>query len=143
MDSVSNVKESAISEVTLHQFSGSETFYRHSLVRNVIFTEGCAFLCENGAAWLIDEIAIVQNTKALINEEFQSWELKVDPIGRRGVLIATDGGARETADGTPIYWELYRKEILFTDFPLECIKLFCCANGQARNGKTILLTSEY
>ena len=55
-----NQKE-VITKSALSMFTGSETFYRHSLARNVIFTEGCAYLCGNGAAWLIDEIALVQS----------------------------------------------------------------------------------
>lgn len=132
-----------ITEGSLACFTGSERFFRHSLARNVLFTEGCAYLCENGAAWLIDEIALVQNTKGLINQEFQSWELIVDLENKGGKLIATDGGATETAQGVAVYWELFRKEISFTDFPLSNIKLYCCTNGQPQNGKTILLASEY
>ena len=133
----------AITETALSAFYGSDTFYRHSLARNVIFTEGCAFLSLNGAGWLIDEIALVQNTKALIGEGFQSWKLLVDSGSSSAVLIATDGGASEDADGHAIYKELYRKQIPFTDFPLKSISLYCCANGEAPNGRTILLPSEY
>jgi hypothetical protein len=133
----------AITETALSAFYGSETFYRHSLARSVIFTEGCAFLSLNGAGWLIDEIALVQNTKALIGEGFQSWKLLVDCGSSSAVLIATDGGASEDADGHAIYKELYRKQIPFTDFPLKSISLYCCANGETVNGKTIMLPSEY
>ena len=133
----------AITEAALSVFGGSETFYRHSLARNVIFTEGCAFLSLNGAGWLIDEIALVQNTKSLIGEGFQSWKLLVDCGSRSAVLVATDGGADEDADGNAIYKKLYRKEISFTDFPLKSISLYCCANGETLNGKTIMLPSEY
>src|SRR5512135_3493951 len=99
----------AITEAALSAFYGSETFYKHSLVRNVIFTEGCAFLSLNGAAWLIDEIAIVQNTKTLIGEGFQSWKLLVDSGSSSAVLTATDGGADVDVEGHTIYKELYRK----------------------------------
>lgn len=141
-DSVRPGKET-ITDAHLANFTGSEHFYRHSLARNVLFTEGCAYLCHNGAAWLIDEIALVQNTKDIINQEFQSWELIVDTVNQSGKLIATDGGAMETAQGVAVYWELFRKEIPFTDFPLSTIKLYCCTNGLPQNGKTILLASEY
>ena len=143
MESITGLGVSVLTAEALSGFYGSETFFRHSLVRNVIFTEGCAYLCTNGAAWLIDEIAIPQNIPALLNEEFQSWELRVDENSRRAILVATDGGTELGPDGRVVYHELYRKEIPYTDFPLRQIKIFCCVNGEPRNGKTILLPSEY
>ncbi len=109
-----NVK--AITEEALTAFYGSQRFYRHSLVRNVIFTEGCAFLSLNGAGWLIDEIAIVQNTKPFIGEGFQCWKLLVDRDSSTAVLLGNDGGGDVDEDGRTIYKELYRKEIPYTDF---------------------------
>jgi hypothetical protein len=132
-----------ITAETLRQFSGSENFYRHSLMQAVVFTEGCAFLAVNGAGWLIDEIAIAQHEKALMREPFQSWKLSVNPESRSAVLHATDGGAAVNARGEPIYRELYRQAIPYTDFPLEEIRLYVCANGEGANGKTIMLASEY
>ena len=130
----------AITNGTLRQFTGSENFYRHSLMRAVIFTEGCAFLSLNGASWLVDEIAIAQHAKALIGEQFQSWKLLVNQESRSALLLATDGGAALNARGEPIYRELYRKTIPYTDFPVEEIRLYVCSNG---DGKTIMLASEY
>ncbi len=143
MGNVAASRKIEITEQALAMFTGSESFYRHSLARNVIYTEGCKFISENGAAWLIDEIALVQNTKGLLSQEFQSWELTVDLESRSGKLLATDGGAMETAHGVAVYWELLRKEIPYTDFPLASIELYCCANGEPQNGKTIMLVSEY
>ncbi len=143
MENVNEVRTSPITEQALAMFTGSESFHRHSLVRNVIFTEGCTFLCRSGAAWLIDAIAIPQNCKALLGEEFQSWKLAVDEASRSAVLTATDGGASEDKEGNPVYKTLYRQKIPYTDFPLSEVSIYCCANGQDRNGKTILLASEY
>ena len=130
-----------ITTQALRSFTGSVRFFRHSLSRNVIFTEGCAFLAANGAAWLIDEIALVQNIKSLKDEEFQSWRLMVNRETNSAVLLATDGGAAEDENGAVIYKELYQKEIPFTDFPLETVSLYCCRSGESQ--KTIMLTSEY
>lgn len=112
-------------------------------MRSVIFTEGCAFLSLNGAGWLIDEIAIAQHSKTLACESFQSWKLLVNMENRSAVLLATDGGSAVNVRGEPLYRELYRKTISYTDFPLEEIRLYVCANGYGANGKTILLASEY
>ena len=39
----------------LAQFTGSERFYRHALVRDVIYTEGVRYVADTvGAYWLID-----------------------------------------------------------------------------------------
>jgi len=112
-------------------------------MRSVIFTEGCYFLSLNGAGWLVDEIAIAQLEKALMREEFQSWSLLVNTESRSAVLLATNGGAAIDARGEPLYREIYRKTIAYTDFPLKEIRLYVCANGYGLNGKTIMLAREY
>ena len=45
----------------LAQFTGSERFYRHAMVHNVIYAEGVKYVADTvGAYWLIDEIAFAQ-----------------------------------------------------------------------------------
>ena len=47
------------------QFTGSENWYRHGLIRNVLYTEGAKFVAEGGGAyWLLDEIALIQPPKS-------------------------------------------------------------------------------
>jgi hypothetical protein len=111
----------------LHQFTGSETWYRHSLVRDVLFTDGAKYVADKGGAyWLIDEIALAQRyEKDVIGEEFQLWKLSVNP-DHTATLTCDDGNGHA----------VLTKRIPFTDFPLEEICLYYTSN-------TILLPSEY
>ena len=111
----------------LRQFTGSENWYRHSLVRSVLYTDGAQYLAEHGGAyWLLDEIALAQRYKKRVAaQEFQNWMLKVK--SDRTARLACDDG-----NGNVVY----AKRIPFTDFPLSEITLYCVNN-------TILLPSEY
>jgi hypothetical protein len=45
----------------LRQFTGTEQWYRHGIVRDVLFTDGAKYVADQaGAYWLIDEIAFAQ-----------------------------------------------------------------------------------
>ena len=112
----------------LRQFTGSEQWYRHALVRSVLFTDGAKYVADTGGAyWLLDEIALAQrHDKRVAGEEFQLWKLAVNLDRHKGVLTCDDGNGNI----------VFRKEIEFTDFPLEEISLYFCNN-------TILLPSEY
>ncbi len=111
----------------LRQFTGSENWYRHGLVRDVLYTDGAKYLAEHGEAyWLLDQIALAQHDKRLAREEFQLWKLIVEQDGDSAVLTCDDGNGLI----------LYREDIEFTDFPLPEVTLYCVNN-------TILLPSEY
>lgn len=111
----------------LLQFSGSENWYRHSLNRKVLYTDGAQYLAEHGGAyWLLDSIAIAQaHVKPVKAEEFQVWTLKVNSDST-ALLTCDDGNNRI----------VYKQSIPFTDFPLPEVKLYFCNN-------VIMLTSEY
>jgi hypothetical protein len=116
-----------IQKSDLAQFTGSEQWFRHALVRSVLFTDGAKHVADAGGAyWLLDEIALAQRYKKRVAaEEFQNWTLKVKD----------DNTARLTCDdgnGNIVF----SKRIPFTDFPLPEISLYFCNN-------TILLPSEY
>ena len=116
-----------LEESDLHKFSGTEHWYRHSLVRSVLFTDGVKHVAEAGGAhWLVDEIALAQRyEKKLSGEEFQLWKLTVKE-DRTATLVCEDGNGRK----------LLSKVIPYTDFPLREIKLYF-------TGDVILLPSEY
>src|SRR5579863_9012935 len=99
----------------LAQFTGSEHWYRHGLVRDILFTDGAKYVADNaGAYWLLDEIAFAQRfEKTVAAEEFQVWKLKVTP-DQTGVLTCEDGN----------YNTVFTKPIEFTDFPVAGIELF-------------------
>lgn len=110
----------------LAHFTGSETWWRHALVRDIVFTDGAKHVADAGGAyWLLDEIALAQRYKRKVAaEEFQVWTLKVKDHTAR--LTCDDGNGNV----------VYSKPIPFTDFPLDEISLYFC-------NKTILLPSEY
>jgi hypothetical protein len=117
----------SLSEADLQQFTGSEHWYRHALVRDLLFTEGAKYLADHaGAYWLLDEIALAQrHDKRVMAEEFQVWTLKVN-ADRTATLSCGDGN-----DNT-----VYTKAIPFTDFPADEITLWFANN-------TIYLPSEH
>jgi hypothetical protein len=112
----------------LRQFAGgTEHWYRHGLVRDVLFTDGAKYVADHGGAyWLLDEIALAQRgNPAVAKEAFQVWKLLVK-LDHTAELICEDGNDNA----------VFRKAIPFTDFPLPEIALWF-------TGNTILLPSEY
>lgn len=111
----------------LKQFTGSEQWYRHALVRDVLFTDGAKYVADAGGAyWLLDEIALAQRyEKSVSGEEFQLWKLAVK-ADQTATLTCDDGNGNI----------VFSKLIEFTDFPLPEISFYC-------TNKTILLPSEY
>ena len=111
----------------LKQFTGSQDFFRHSINRNVVYTEGAQFLAEKaGAYWLLDTVAITQvHEPAVQREPFQAWKLKVNE-DNTALLTCDDGNGRI----------VYTEQIAYTDFPLPEVQLYCIDS-------TILLPSEY
>lgn len=111
----------------LSQFTGTEQWYRHSLVRTILYTDGVKYMAERaGAHWLVDEVALAQRfIPAVRAEEFQTWTLAV-AADKTAKLICDDGNGDV----------VYEKAIEFTDFPMDSIKLYFTDN-------VILLPSEY
>lgn len=111
----------------LMHFTGSETWFRHGIVRNILFTEGAKYLADKaGAYWLLDEIALGQRYEPRVAREgFQLWTLAVN-ADQTGILTCEDGNGHV----------VYTKQIEFTDFPMKEIKLYFTDH-------TILLPSEY
>jgi hypothetical protein len=111
----------------LAMFTGSERFYRHSINRKVVYTEGAQHVAAAGGAyWLLDEISLIQPYDARVGaEEFQVWKLMVRP-DRTATLLCEDRNDNV----------VFSKEIPYTDFPLDAITLWF-AND------TIYLPSEH
>lgn len=122
----------------LMQFTGSMTFYRHGLMKSLVYTEGVQFLAQNAECyWLIDAIASYQPQcrKDPSLREFQVWTLK-KKSDYSFVLL----GERDTNDPNAII-----QEIEHSDFPLQEIKFFV-SYGEDADEKpywTIYLPSEH
>jgi hypothetical protein len=114
-------------ESDLKQFTGSEHWYRHGLVRSVFFTDGAKHVADAGGAyWLLDEIALAQRfDKTVAAEPFQVWKLAVS-ADASATLTCEDGNGKTVSS----------KSIEFTDFPLKEVTLWFTDN-------VILLPSEY
>ncbi len=110
----------------LRQFTGTEQWHRHGLVRKMLYTDGVQYVAETGGAyWLIDEIAFAQAVPEVAAEEFQLWRLRVN-LDRHAILTCEDGNSNA----------VFTKQIEFTDFPLNEIVLYC-------TNDVIMLPSEY
>jgi Family of unknown function (DUF6876) len=121
------MSEKTLSEADLRQFTGSEHWYRHGLVRSILFTDGAKYVADHGGAyWLLDEIALAQRFgKRVAAEEFQVWTLKVNS-DRTARLACEDGNGHE----------VFAKAIPFTDFPADAVTLWF-------ENSTIYLPSEH
>jgi hypothetical protein len=108
-------KRSPLDANTLAQFTGSQNFYRHSLVREVLYTEGVEYVAETaGAYWLLDEIALAQRHIIPVKrEDFQVWDLTVN-AEQTATLTCGDGNGLE----------VYSKPVPFTDFPEPGIRFY-------------------
>lgn len=109
------------------QFTGTEQWFRHSLNRNVLYTDGVQYVAEKASAyWLVDEIALAQGHVPQVKAQpFQVWTLTVR-ADHTATLACEDGNDNA----------VYAKEIPFTDFPAQGIRFFVADN-------TIMLPSEY
>jgi hypothetical protein len=91
-----------LNETDLHQFTGSETWYRHGLNKNILYTDGAKYIADHGGAyWLLDEIALAQRFDAKIaTTEFQVWKLTVNP-DHTARLVCEDGDSTRRNNGSP------------------------------------------
>jgi hypothetical protein len=116
----------------LDQFTGTENWYRHSMLRGVTFTDGVKYLADKaGAYWLIDQIAFAQKDRSLTDQTFQVWHLTVN---------ADKSADLKTEDGN--YNVIRETRIPFTDFPTDKITLWV-EDGGPELGRVILLPSEH
>ena len=114
-------------ESDLREFIGTENWYRHSIYRSFLYTDGVQYVAEKGGAyWLIDKIFAEQFENInLPEQEFQVWVLSVQD-DKSALLTCHDGNYN---------WQ-HKETIKYTDFPLKEIKFYF------QNG-VLLLTSEY
>lgn len=123
-----NQSNYSLTEASLVQFIGSETFYQHSF--GIRYTEGVKYMADHGGAyWLIDAIASWQSDPQVCNDqmlqEIQFWKLTVNEDRSATLTCERDEGDIAIT-----------QEIPFTDFPLREIRLYC------QQG-IVLLPSEY
>jgi hypothetical protein len=103
----------------LAQCTGTEQWYRQSIHRAVLYTDGAQYVAEHGGAyWLLDEIALIQPYDPKVaGEEFQVWTLTVHS-DQTATLTCGDGNGNT----------VFSKEIEYTDFPLDAITFYFANN---------------
>jgi len=112
--------------MNLEFFTGSENLYKHQL-STLKYTDGVKYVADTvGAYWLIDAIGSYQHTKAMRDNEFQTWELSYEGRLDYYKLLATDGNGKV----------LIKQKIESSDFPKDGIKMFV-SHG------VLMLPSEY
>jgi hypothetical protein len=89
------MSETKLTRAELAQFTGSEQWHRHGLVRSMLFTDGAKYVADKaGGHWLLDEIALAQRfEKSVAAEEFQLWKLTLKP-DHTAVLACEDGNGK-------------------------------------------------
>ncbi len=108
----------------LEQFTGTEHWYRHSLVPGMLYTDGIKYFAEQaGAYWFLD---IVATEYLNLQRREQFLLIKLDVSGSQAKIRVEDG------DGHG----LKRKDIDFTDCPEGKYKFFF-------TNDTLHLPSEY
>jgi hypothetical protein len=117
----------------LKQFCGSEQFFKHSINRKLIYTEGIQYLAKNARCyWFIDEIAVILLPSLLKNryDEFYSIQLLVTDCS--AVITVGDGNGNTHM----------KHKIEWTDFPISGIPVdfYLCASGEHY---CLMLTNEY
>jgi hypothetical protein len=124
----------------LDMFYGTENYYRHSLVRGFVYTDGVQYLAQHaGAYWLLDKIATLQLHNSIKNnrdlQNMQFW--KLEPKGNGAVLKCVADSGHEP---------VYREEIEYTDFPFlnnETFTLYVAPSYIDKPVMVCLLPSEY
>lgn len=115
-----------LTEADLHQFTGTETWFRHSLNRKMLYTEGVQFFAEkagHGAYWFLD---IVATELMMLHKEEPFLAITLASKDGKATITADDGNDRV----------LYTREIEYTDCPPGDWKFYLVDN-------VLLLPSEY
>ena len=112
----------------LNGFTGGAV-YRHPLFIKCAISEGGAYLCERGCAWLLDVILSWQGSPRVTAEDFQVWKIRA--FRSSAIVSATDGNGGS----------LVSQRIASTDFPVERLTLWAVRNELG--GVTVMLPNEY
>lgn len=117
-------------ENELLNFTGTENYWKHSLVPNMLFTDGVREMANVAKAyWLIDLIFSHQHKKKVRDADFQIWTLTVNDDRTAVVTCKED-------TNEPI---IVTQELEFTDFPVGQIKLYLIGEKE----KVLLHPNEY
>lgn len=115
--------QSKITQANLEQFYGTEGYFFNPLWPNYMYTDGCKWLSDNGAAWLItDCLGYAQQFSK--RHDFIAFKLTV--ANEEGTLSVEDGNGNV----------LKSVALTYTDFPLPSVLLYFTNN-------VLMLSGEY
>ncbi len=110
----------------LRHFTGSEQVFYNPMFPEFKYTEGVKYLAqEANCYWLLDYVFSNLAIKAISEQPFQVWKLKVAE-NRTATIIVEDGNGNQ----------IKSFQLTFTDFPLEEIDLWFIEG-------VLILPSEY
>ena len=118
----------------LKQFYGSEQFYKHGIIRSLIYTEGVKYLAETYSTyWFIDIVA------SYISEVFKENKKSGDTMQIVGITVNGDHTAHFYIKHDTYTREFIQQDLLYADLPMGTYEFYLNWNG---NGYTLLLKSE-
>ncbi|CAD6880651.1 hypothetical protein [Methylomonas albis] len=118
----------------LSQFTGTELWYRHSLNKRMLYTDGIRYFAKNGgeigAYWLLDKTAL--EICPLLDRTNQAFDVVsvIVNLDHSADIIVTDGNEEP----------LLRLDINFTDLQNGEWRFYLIEDGDHR---VMLLPSEY
>ena len=108
----------------LQNFTGTESWYRHNLMYETVYTDGVKYFADTaGAHWFLD---IVDTELFPLQKEHGFLSITMTVANEQASIVATDGDLTT----------LWNKDITFTDCPAGEYRFFFTDN-------VLLLTSEY
>jgi hypothetical protein len=120
------IKHHIITQDALDQFTGSGEFYRHPVIKRILWTEGVQYLVANAECfWLVDEIVFRQVHWPVRREKFQAWKLTVNNDSSAVLTCETGNGDR-----------VHLHKIDYTEFPMKEVRLWL-------SGNVLMLPTEY
>lgn len=120
-----------ITQEALSHFYGTSCYHGCTpLARGLKCTDGVHFLEQNGAAWLVDKIAILCTHEMKVRTELEEGGFLV------AKLVKKEGGAATFTIEDGDMESIYSENISFTDIGVDEVKIFI-------TGGVIMLSSEY
>jgi len=123
-----------LTQADLHQFYGTENYHRLTLFKNVVFTDGMAYLAnEANCYWLMNEIAAKTLELYKKNNDNVFIVVRLFKKGKEAVIQYSDGN-NNILDQT---------KLSFTDFPLSPFQCYSQLADYDPVKFVIMLTTEY
>lgn len=108
----------------LNQFTGTESWHRHPINRNLLLTDGAKFFMDCAEAWWFSDIVATELAPLQGKEPFMM--IVLHSFDNKALLFADDGNGRK----------IWQRNVEYTDCPEGVWKFYLVDN-------VLLLPSEY